>query len=204
MKVYAKTIPNEHIDYVSLMEPYIECGKGEFAIEGNRDYEGFNLQNYEALKHRLCNCVNEEEVIMHIKTHFRNGYDREVDDDAARLLYQLYNPIHYFNLMTGKNYTKHKLVGYSQGEVVYLYAPSDTDKEVIDTIEALYWGSGTEIMIHDEKEEPKGPEDIYGFTVFTTRTDLKNVIAEEASCDVDDVVLYEFDGYIQTPKYNLV
>jgi hypothetical protein len=65
-----------------------------------------------------------------------------------------------------------------------------------------YFNTGSEWIIHDEESEPETVKDISGYSVYcySWNTDgIKKEIADAAGSDPDDVILYEFDKYINVP-----
>ena len=99
------------------------------------------------------------------------------------------------------------LKGSVQREWVIAYVPESMKDNEIAYIEAIYFGTGTEVMIHDDADEPKNGDDVSGYCFYTTKyfaDDLKEEIAERVGCSTNEVVLFMFDGYQRTPKYKRV
>jgi hypothetical protein len=99
------------------------------------------------------------------------------------------------------------LKGSVQREWVIAYVPESMKAEEIAYVEAIYFGTGTEVMIHDDAGEPKDGGDVSGYCFYTTKyfeDDLKEEIAERVGCPTTEVVLFMFDGYQRTAKYKRV
>ena len=110
------------------------------------------------------------------------------------------------SIIYGEPYKVFPIRGCSQGDYADVYAPSNTKQSFMDYIEALYFGTGTEIIIHDNNIEPKDANEISGYSLYTDKyspEDLKQIIADECRCEPKDVVLYVFDGYYHVPKYQI-
>lgn len=96
-----------------------------------------------------------------------------------------------------------RLYGCCQGDIAIAYYDSKLiDRKMLDYIEAILFGTGTEIMIHDEKSTPSSADDISGYTFYTAAynsDEIKKEIAQYENCNVDDIVLYMIkDSHVQT------
>lgn len=79
--------------------------------------------------------------------------------------------------------------------------------EALSTFEAEYFNTGTEWIVHDGDSLPESPEDINGYFVYCTSWNedgIANEIADSAGGRPEDVKLWAFDGYMQSPKYREV
>lgn len=108
----------------------------------------------------------------------------QFNDFACLVLSKLYK----------SEYKTAKLYGCCQGDIATaFYDTKYIDKKMLDYIEAILFGTGTEIMIHDENTEPQNENDISGYTFYTAAynsDDIKKEIAQYENCDINDVVLY--------------
>ena len=111
------------------------------------------------------------------------------------------------SIVTGKKWAYGTIRGYCQSDWQYIFYPVDEwNKEALTRFETEYFNTGTEWVIHDDDEEtePESPEDVIGFTMYCTSWNdegIKQEIAEATGCKIEDIVLYEFDGYTRTAKY---
>ena len=106
------------------------------------------------------------------------------DDFACYVLSRLYD----------SEYKTARLYGCRQGDIATAFYDSKLiDRKMLEYIEAILFGTGTEIMIHDEKNTPSSADDISGYTFYTAAynsDDIKKEIAQYENCDINDIVLY--------------
>ena len=111
-------------------------------------------------------------------------------------------------LVTGKEYDYTTIRGCSQGDWQEIIFPAaEYDRAALDILEADYFNTGTEWIIHDESSTPDGPEDISGYSMYCYgwNTDqIRAEIADAAGVNPDAVILYEYAGSYSMPKYNKV
>lgn len=215
-KVYARTANPEFVNWESWMEPYIEDGR--FIVDGGRDLVSFNTDIFKNIKevitdldcygYNVSRAVAEElkkdngkkfspVELSKVKEAYTEDYSRDYEKNFILIC---------LSIIKGTPYEVFEIRGFNQGDYAEVYAPADTDREVIKDIESIYFGTGTEVIVHDAEEEPKDVSDISGLCLYTKAWDedeIKQLVAEESGCKVEDVVLYIFDGYTQTPKYKL-
>jgi len=104
-------------------------------------------------------------------------------------------------IITGKIYRCKGLRGYCQGDYVDAYYPvEDGITQYLDYVEAWFFGTGTEVVIHDEDGEPTKAEDVSGFTFYTASwktEDIKAEVKEQCGYKRDDdnieVILWLYD-----------
>ena len=104
-------------------------------------------------------------------------------------------------VITGKIYRHKGLRGYCQGDYVDAYYPvEDGITQYLDYVEAWYFGTGTEVVVHDEDSEPTKAEDVSGFTFYTANwktSDIKAEVKEQCGYKRDDdnveVILWLYD-----------
>lgn len=111
-------------------------------------------------------------------------------------------------LVTGKEHESATIRGCSQGDWQEIIFPAaEYDRAALDILEADYFNTGTEWIIHDESSTPDGPEDISGYSMYCYgwNTDqIRAEIADAAGVNPDAVILYEYAGSYSMPKYNKV
>lgn len=83
------------------------------------------------------------------------------------------------------------------------------NREELDHFETEYFNTGSEWIVHDEKEEPENPEDISGYSIYChgwNNDQIKEEIAEAQGKKAEEVeiVLFAFKTYTRTPVYEAV
>lgn len=110
-------------------------------------------------------------------------------------------------LITGIGWNHCTLRGSCQGDWQYcIYPADDWNGNSLERLEAEYFNTGTEWIVHDGETPPNGAEDIDGYSVYCVGWNDNLIRMEIADADgenvpIENVILYKFDGYIQTPKY---
>ena len=111
-------------------------------------------------------------------------------------------------LVTGKEYEYTTIRGCCQGDWQEIIFPvEEYDRDALAIIEADYFNTGTEWIIHDESNDPEGPEDISGYSLYCYGWNVDQIrqeIADAAGAAAEAVTMYEFAGYNKTTKYNKV
>lgn len=116
------------------------------------------------------------------------------------------------SIITGKTYLMRGLRGCCQGDYIEAYYPvEDGIQKYLDWVEAWYFGTGTEIMVHDEEDDPKCAEDISGWTFYTASwkiDDIKKEIKVQCGYKEDDDIevvlwLYKDTKVIKHDTYEL-
>lgn len=115
------------------------------------------------------------------------------------------------SVITGKPWHEKGLRGCCQGDYVEAYYPSDTPTEYIDWVEAWYFGTGVEVMVHEEDNIPTDGSEVCGWTFYTSHwkvDDIKAEIKRECYCTDDEDVeiklwLYDSTRTIKIDQYKL-
>lgn len=110
-------------------------------------------------------------------------------------------------LITGDAYECSTIRGCSQGDWQYIIYPAKYGREWRDAFEIEYFNTGTEWIIHDGNDAPSEPGGIDGYSVYCTSWNddgIRAEIAEYAGGRPEDVVLYEFDGWVRSAAYKAV
>lgn len=146
-------------------------------------------------------------IIFHGNRWFNSHTTPEFDaiynrfDGEKRILRALH-------LVTGKRYDVRTIRGSCQSDWQNIYYPvEEYTRGALDILEADYFNTGTEWIVHDENTDPDGPEDISGFSVYCYgwRTeDIKAEIAEAYGATDAEVILYQHSGYTQIPKWEAI
>ena len=124
--------------------------------------------------------------------------DWQTDDENALFCRAL-------ELITGRAWDCCTLRGCCQGDWQYcIYPAADWDGDALERLEAEYFNTGTEWIVHDENDAPAGPEDINGFSAYCTAWNddgIKKEIADEAGCAPEEIKLYKFSGFSKIATY---
>ena len=135
-----------------------------------------------------------------------DGYDKRRYD--SNYMYNAITTI--LSIIHCKQYACRQLRGCMQREWVEAFYPEDTSEEYLYWVEAWYFGTGTEVMIHDSEDKVSGAEDVSGYCVYLTGWNdkmLKEQIRESCGYKGNNksvkVVLWKWDGYTRTDKYEL-
>ena len=95
------------------------------------------------------------------------------------------------SIITGKIYLMRGLRGCCQGDYIEAYYPvEDGIQKYLNWIEAWYFGTGTEVMVHEEDNIPNSAEEVCGWTFYTDSwkiEDIKEDIKKECGYKDEDV-----------------
>lgn len=220
MKLYARQINPEHQEsplYYDMPENIILTGNSRLHSHTTYDYDMI-VQNYEV----MCEFYEDikagnscyKNVTELLKDYFPGKYNTRTIHKFKEVL-EKYGTRYYYEgdyilgmleVITGKEWYKTTIRGCCQSDWQDLfYSPEEWTKEEISNFETMYFNTGTEWLIHEGEEEPEEPEDISGYSVYCTSWNdegIKKEIIEAAGYEPEEVILYEFDGYMQTPVYN--
>lgn len=225
--IYAVTLNPEHFDY----RPYdIREDEGnEVIIDGGREFSDIDQKGYLAAIKKVISgysswdyeyCYHNS-IMDFLKDYLpkkENGkrlspkeagdirVTLDLDDDEAIICRCL-------SIITGKPYACQGLRGYCQGDYVEAYYPCEPNiTKYLDYVEAWFFGTGTEVMIHDEESEPKTAEEVSGYTFYTANwktEDIKNEIKEYCGYKAEDesvevkLWLYDKTRTIHIDEYKL-
>ena len=199
--IYAKTLNPEYYDF-RLYEEDAKSNE-DIILVSNRNNPGFNedlireityfADSYKGFDYEYCYHNDFEEYVNDMLPSAKKLASKELKE--IKKVLDSYNQKGYstwlneviqvcLSAIKGKKYEKTILKGYCQGDWTECWYPIDTPHEDIEFIEAWYYGTGTEILVHDEENEVHSPEDIEGFTFYTSswkEEDLKNEIIKQFS-----------------------
>ena len=217
-KIYAVTLNPEHFDY----RPYdiSEDDGNEVFIDGGRDFCNIDNKGYLTKIKKMINEYSDYELEVYHNNSimdFLNYYLPKKENGKRLSPKEMHNIecvlkcygrdyeetviCECLSIITSKIYKHKGLRGYCQGDYVEAYYPVENGiTKYLDYVEAVYFGTGTEIMIHDEESEPKTAEEISGYTFYTSNwkvEDLKAEIKEQCgykrSNDNVEVILWLYD-----------
>lgn len=224
--IYAKTLNPESFDY--RVYDIREDDYNEVIIDGGRDFCNIDNKGYlTKIKKMISEYSDYELEVYHNNSimNFLNYYlpkkenGKRLSPKEMAFLKQGLDNSQYANeeiicdclsVITGKIWKHKGLRGCCQGDYVDAYYPvEDGITEYLDWIEAWFFGTGIEIMIHDEDNEPKDAEEVTGYTFYTASwrvEDLKKEIRDYvgAKDDVDvKLWLYDKTRTIKIDEYKL-
>lgn len=111
------------------------------------------------------------------------------------------------SIVTAEKWDYRQISGCCQSDWNYVYYPVQYwTEEGLDAFETMYFNTGSEWIVHDEKEDPESPEDINGYCMYCVGQHeelIRREIAEAAGCKPEEVVMYVFKGYAKTPVYEV-
>lgn len=226
-KLYAVTLNPELFDY--RVYDISEDDGNEVIIDGGRDYPNIDSKGYLAAIKKII-----EEYDSYVYDYYYHGSIKEFLSDMmpkkengkhlspkemhnVECVLKCYGKDYKetvicecLSVITGKIWKRRGLRGCCQGDYVEAYYPvQDGITKYLDWIEAWYFGTGTEVMIHDEDNEPKCAEEVIGHTFYTASwriEDLKEEIRQNAG-EKDDVEvilwLYDRTRTISIDEYKL-
>lgn len=225
-KIYARQIAPEYQESPLYLGE--EFFPEDVSIFGNRHYKGHKTE----LLERLPGILDELGTVwdnMQIGYHEggtwaqeldeiappvnREPYTREERRDAWPHIMRNYVDERQTNeffclaldLITGRRWDCCTLRGCCQSDWQYcIYPADDWDGDSLERLEAEYFNTGSEWIIHDGQEAPESPEDIDGYSVYCTGWNddlIRKEIAEAAGGKPEDVKLYKFSGYTKTAVY---
>ena len=231
-KIYAVTLNPEHYDY----RPYDirEDDGNEVIIDGGREFSDVDQKGYLAAIKKAISGYNSwdfeyyyhNSIMDHLKDYLpkkengkrlspKEAYDIKMSIECWNNDKLSYEEVvcDILNVITGKLWKYKGLHGCCQGDYVTAYYPCEPNiTKYLDYVEAWYFGTGTEVMIHDEESEPKTAEEVFGYTFYTANwktEDLKKEIKEYCGYKTDDenveviLWLYEKTRTIHIDEYKL-
>lgn len=212
--IYAKTLNPESFDY--RVYDIRDDDGNEVIIDGGRDYHDIDNKGYLAAIKKLINEYDSytydyyyhgsiKEFLSDMLPKKENG--KRLSPKEMAFLKQGLDNSQYANeeiicdclsVITGKIWKCKGLRGCCQGDYVDAYYPvEDGITKYLDWVEAWFFGTGVEIMIHDEDNEPKDAEEVTGYTFYTASwrvEDLKKEIRDYVGAKDDvDVKLWLYD-----------
>ena len=232
MKIYAKQISPEYQE-----SPFFNWDPADLypgvIFKGNRYFNSHTTPEYDAIRNgldELTNCIDTDGKFIYgiwyenmteaVKSlipapqHKARYSTRDIKAwrEIASEWYITTNEnaliCRALQLVTGKEYEYITIRGCSQGDWQEILFPvEEYDRNALDILEADYFNTGTEWIIHDESSDPEGPEDISGYSLYCYgwNTDqIRAEIADAAGVNPDAVILYEYAGSYSMPKYNKV
>lgn len=206
--IYAKTLNPENFDY--RVYDISEDDYNELFIIGGRDYCDIDNKGYLKAIKKLINDYDswDYEYYYHnsIKDFLIDMLPKK--ENGKKLSPKEMNVIRTaldsrdedmvmcmcLTIITDKQYEWSYLRGCCQGEVVKAFYPTTYSQKYVDFVEAWFFGTGTEIEIHDCDTIPNDESEIEGWTFYTATfniNELKKEIKRECGYKDDDEVNVE-------------
>lgn len=229
MKIYAKQVPPEYQESPLFWD---ETAFENIEIFGNRDFNRHTSALFDRLENILADLWDEwaemqagqkwyraydtwaEALAGIAPPEGRPEYTREERRTAWPELLQRYQDARHLEnrilcdalgLITGRAWDFCTLRGCCQGDWQECIYPADEwDADSLERLEAEYFNTGTEWIVHDDDTEPDSPDEINGFSVYCTGWNdnmIRQEIADNAGGNPADVTLYKFTGYTRRAVY---
>ena len=221
MKIYARQIAPEYQDGYYLLE-----GLENIEVFGNRHFRGITSAFFDRLPAAL-------EELAAVWDNMQNGYYNGVvwADELREVLPPQGRPEYTrqeraeewprilnkytegstdqlcaaLDLITGRRWEYRTLRGCCQGDWQYcIYAADKWSADGLERLEAVYFNTGTEWIVHDSENAPESPEDIEGYSIYCTAWNddgIKKEISEAAGGRPEEVKLYKFESWARRAVY---
>lgn len=206
VKIYATTLNPESYDY--RVYDISDDDGNTVIIDGGRNFCNIDSTGYLAKIKKLISEYSDYELevyhnnsIMDLLDYYlpkkENG--KRLSPKEAHVIKQALETkrntdiiCDCLSIITGKIYLMRGLRGYCQGDYIEAYYPvEDGIQKYLNWIEAWYFGTGTEVMVHEEENEPTSAEEVSGWTFYTDSWKTEDIKAEiKSQCgykDTDDV-----------------
>lgn len=225
-KVYARQVAPEFQESPLFFD---ECFPENIAVFGNNDYEEHVPEIVEKVRNGLENCEMDEamnqtyyatsleEYMMESippvgREHYTKKELTEIENFVADYGLQSMRDKEIFcrilSIVTGKEWASKQICGSAQSEWNNIYYSVDEwTEEALAKLEIQYFNEGTEWIVHDEEYDPVGAEDISGYSTYCTGwndDEIRKELADSAGVSPEDVVMYKWNGWIQTACYMMV
>ena len=205
-KIYAKTLNPESYDY-RVYDISNDDGN-TVIIDGGRDYPNIDNTGYLTKIKKLIGEYSDYELEVYHNNSIMDFLDyylpkkengKRLSPKEAHVIKQALETerdadiiCDCLSIITGKIYLMRGLRGCCQGDYIEAYYPvEDGIQKYLNWIEAWYFGTGTEIMVHEEDSIPNSSEEVCGWTFYTDSWKIEDIKEEiKANCgykDTDDV-----------------
>lgn len=196
--IYAKTLNPESFDY--RFYDIREDDGNEVIIDGGRDFENIDQHDYLKMVKKLISAYSSWDFDYYYKgsiMDFLKDYLPKKENGKKLAPIEAHNIkmsieswykdlleeedviCECLSIITGKIYKHTGLRGCCQGDYVEAYYPvKDGITKYLDYVEAWFFGTGVEVMVHDEKEKPNDAEEVSGWTFYTASWKTEDIINE--------------------------
>ena len=218
-KIYATTLNPELFDY--RVYDISEDDGNTVIIDGGRDYNDIDNTGYLAKIKKLINEYSDYELEVYHNNSIMDllGYYLPKKENGKRLSPKEANIIKKsletgrdidiicdcLSIITGKIYLMRGLRGCCQGDYVEAYYPvEDGIQKYLNWIEAWYFGTGTEVMVHEEDNIPNSAEDVSGWTFYTDSWQIEDLKKEiKSQCGYKDTDEVEVVLWLYKSSYSV-
>lgn len=196
--IYAKTLNPESFDY--RVYDIREDDYNEVIIDGGRDFENIDQHDYLKMVKKLISGYSSWDFDYYYKgsiMDFLKDYLPKKENGKKLSPIEAHNIkmsiecwykdllkeedviCECLSIITGKTYCWKVIRGYCQGDWAKAYYPiRDGITKYLDYVEAWFFGTGVEVMVHDEKENPNDAEEVSGWTFYTASWKTEDIINE--------------------------
>jgi hypothetical protein len=228
MIIYARQVPPEHQESPLFWD--LDALPEHIHIGGNAKLKELRFDEIRALWGRLAEAAGDlyearqGRLALCWADDLRELLPRESGDytRAERLRWRdiltdekaLYSSQKYrvfcqaLEILTGRGWDFCTLRGCCQSDWQYcLFPENDWNGEALEHLEAEYFNTGTEWIVHDDESTPGSPDEINGFSVYChgwNNDQIRREIADAAGGNPDEVQLYQFAGYEKRARYEEV
>lgn len=218
-KVYAVQIAPEYQDSPWDLFGYEQLEIDKAAIWGNCELKGCTFPEFIKVVEALGNMDwddvgkyydSKQEMLLDQvppvqKEEYTANEISEWDDVMQEYYHDQYQAICMgLTLMMGKEYHYRQISGCCQSDWNYFFYPTDLyDDKMVRVVETEYFNTGEEWTVHEANTEPESPNDVQGYSIYVY-DDARKEIAESEGVDPEDVILWTFDGWLRTPKYQQI
>lgn len=216
-KYYAREMSSDYFDY----EMYFSDAEAEdmnMWIGGNRDFVEINKPLYKDIEKALNDIYEDCENIKYdndgeisaeekrdlVEYYFRDykkGFTENNVESIIDIAYEYDTEgidnteciVEALSIVYGVPFTSGTMHGSVQSEWVEYICPASVDEETIDYIEGVFFGTGTEYLITEEKIDSADDfDDVDSTTYFTVKSrteDIKRDLAKQFGCGVDELAV---------------
>ena len=227
MTIYAKQVPPEYQE-----SPLFWDASGLEGVEifGNKSYKRYTSKLFDALPDMLDElCDAWEDITSGAPAYYnswidalkdiappegRPEYTREERKKAwPALLADWENEngrvlCRALELITGRAWDSCTLRGCCQSDwQECVFCVDLWNGDALERLEAEFFNTGTEWIIHDGNDGPDGPDDIDGYSVYCIAWNddgIRKEIADAAGGSPEEVKLYKFSGFQRIATYTEV
>lgn len=216
-KYYAKELRSGNFDYeIYFSDDYAE--DMNMWIGGNRDFIEMNKPLYKdidrALKYIYIDCENikydndgeisaeeKRDLVEYYFRDYKKGFTENNVESIVDIAYEYDTEgidnteciVEVLSIVYGVPFKSGTMSGSVQREWVEYICPASVDQETIDYIEGVFFGTGTEYLITEEKiDSAKDFDDVESVSYFTVKyrtEDIKRDLAKQFGCEADELVI---------------
>ncbi len=227
MKIYARQIPPEYQESPLFLD---DSGLEGVELFGNKSYKRHTSKLFDALPDILDELSDAWDDLTSGAPAYYNSWIDALEDIAPPQGRPEYSRDERKNkwpallddwngercrtlcraleLITGREWDSCTLHGCSQGDWQDCVFRVDLwNGDALECLEAEYFNTGTEWIVHDENTEPETPEDINGFSCYChgwSDEQTKAEIADAYGSLDAEVILYKFTGWSRSANYKVV